>query len=81
MLRDIPFTSIRVFMNPDLNMKEAPLDRFYRFVFYGSHLTEARALFSRIPNEPLLTLGLDGKLINLIVSHRQLGCSSNRIKT
>jgi hypothetical protein len=59
-LRDIPFTSIRVFLNPQLDLKEAPLDRFYRFVYQASHLLEARALFSRIPHEPVLTLGLDG---------------------
>lgn len=66
-LSEIEGVSVLVYLNPESNMKELPLKRFYRYVFdkelrfdkvTGDQITPT-AYFEDLPVEPLYTLGVE----------------------
>ena len=65
-LRENPIVSTILYLNPDPEMTKIPVNRFYRFlispklVYENNELVQPRVVFTRIPQEPLLTLGMDG---------------------
>ena len=69
-LKDIPGVFVKVFFryDEDFDHDKTPLQRFYRYVLKsslsfkpnGSRLAHG-ANFAKIPVDPLLTLGMDGK--------------------
>ena len=58
--------NVKIFLNPREQIKEIPIKRFYRYVLdpepsfdSNGDLLEPRALFTGLPVEALLTLGMD----------------------
>ncbi|CAI2171010.1 14159_t:CDS:10 [Funneliformis geosporum] len=60
-------TILKIYFNPKLNLNEIPIKRFYRYVLeprlkFNSttgYLIYPSAYFSNLPEDPLLTLGMD----------------------
>ncbi|KAK2743249.1 hypothetical protein FQN57_004938 [Myotisia sp. PD_48] len=65
-LSDLNGVSLKLFLNPHKTIKELPIKRFYRHVLHATptfhadgSLKQPRASFNGIPEEALLTLGMD----------------------
>ncbi|KAJ2089037.1 killer toxin resistant protein [Coemansia sp. RSA 986] len=65
-LLDLPGVSLEIWLNPSEKLKELPVKRFYRYLWpeklsfdsMGA-LSGPEVLFSGVPTDPLLTLGMD----------------------